>query len=108
VAALAARLNAVPAPTVSDAAMRRLLSEAGLRPGTSVDTVDLGSTLGTATSGRPGDSTAETLAAAGSEGAGCLFVDLRADSVTAWPAPLLAPCTAARAEQAATAGRSGA
>ncbi|MFC1420607.1 hypothetical protein [Streptacidiphilus cavernicola] len=43
----------------------------------------------------------DTVLAIGTGGvAGCLFVDVHAGALTAWTAPQLAPCTAARAAQA--------
>lgn len=52
----------------------------------------------------PGRLQGSTVVAVSGAVEGCVFVELHAGVVTAWPAPLLAACTPARAAQAVQAG----
>jgi len=84
-AGLARRLDALPpaaqAVPATAAGVSTLLAGAGLPPGTAVDTEF-----------RPG----YTLIAIGIVG-DCVFADIHRQRLEAWPAPELAPCTAALA-----------
>ncbi|MEY9836203.1 hypothetical protein [Streptacidiphilus sp. EB103A] len=51
-----------------------------------------------------GSTVGSTVAAVSNAEDGCVFVELHAGVVTAWPAPLLAACTPARAAQAVQTG----
>ena len=74
--------------------LRTLLSRGGAAPGVNF--------LESAVRGSPGSST--VVAAVSGSKDGCVFVELDSGVLTAWPAPLLAACTPARAAQAVLAG----
>jgi hypothetical protein len=98
---LSLRLAALPRPqkavSADDSGTRQLLAAAQLPPGTLWDAAY---PQQTGTGG-----VRDTALAIGSGGsAGCLFVDVHAGTLTAWVAPLSAPCTAVRASRAVLSG----
>ena len=81
-----------------------LLSRAKAAPGITFHSASIVEKLGQQTV-LPGSPKSSTVVAAVSGTAdGCVLIELHAGVLTAWPAPLLAPCTPARAAQAVQAG----